>query len=108
MSTTNAGFIIELLVGLVAGWLAGKISLARGLGIGIDLLLGVVGAFVSSWLFLYAIHVSILTSWAGSSLWWLDVVLTSAVGAALLLFALRLVRRQEVKTPPPTSNGNVW
>ena len=40
-----------LLVGLVAGWLAGKIMKGSGYGVVGDIVLGVVGAFVGGFLF---------------------------------------------------------
>lgn len=49
MSTES--IIITLLVGLVAGWLAGKIVWGSGFGLIGDLVVGIVGAFIASWLF---------------------------------------------------------
>lgn len=40
-----------LLVGLIAGWLAGKISHGRGFGCLLDIALGLVGAVVGGWIF---------------------------------------------------------
>ncbi|HLW70058.1 MAG TPA: GlsB/YeaQ/YmgE family stress response membrane protein [Candidatus Binataceae bacterium] len=40
-----------ILVGLVAGWLAGKLMRGRGYGIIADILLGLVGAIIGEWLF---------------------------------------------------------
>ena len=42
--------LIILLVGLVAGWLAGQIVQGTGLGLVADIAIGVVGAFIGSWL----------------------------------------------------------
>jgi uncharacterized membrane protein YeaQ/YmgE (transglycosylase-associated protein family) len=42
--------LIILLVGLVAGWLTGQIVQGTGFGIIGDLLIGIVGAFIGSWL----------------------------------------------------------
>ena len=40
-----------LLVGLIAGWLAGKLSRGRGYGCLTDIILGVLGAFIGGWIF---------------------------------------------------------
>jgi uncharacterized membrane protein YeaQ/YmgE (transglycosylase-associated protein family) len=42
--------LIILLVGLVAGWLAGQIVQGTGLGLVADIAIGVVSAFIGSWL----------------------------------------------------------
>ena len=43
--------LVILVVGLIAGWLAGKIVLGSGLGIIGDIVVGVIGAFIGRWLF---------------------------------------------------------
>jgi uncharacterized membrane protein YeaQ/YmgE (transglycosylase-associated protein family) len=40
-----------LLLGLVAGWLAGKLSRGRGYGCITDIILGLVGSFIGGWVF---------------------------------------------------------
>src|SRR5262249_27176431 len=40
-----------LLVGLIAGWLAGKLSRGRGYGCVTDIIVGVLGAFIGGWIF---------------------------------------------------------
>jgi uncharacterized membrane protein YeaQ/YmgE (transglycosylase-associated protein family) len=47
---SNESLSITLLVGLIAGWLAGQIVRGTGFGIIGDLLIGIVGAFIGSWL----------------------------------------------------------
>jgi len=44
-------FIYWLLVGLIAGWLAGKIGRGRGFGCITDVVLGLVGAYLGGWVF---------------------------------------------------------
>ena len=41
-----------LVLGLLAGWLAGKISRGRGFGCITDIILGVVGSFIGGWIFM--------------------------------------------------------
>ncbi len=45
------GVIGWLLVGLIAGWLAGKVSRGRGFGCIANVLLGLVGAVLGGWIF---------------------------------------------------------
>ena len=51
MYMSGESLIVILFVGLVAGWLAGKIVRGAGFGIIGDILIGIVGAFIASWLF---------------------------------------------------------
>jgi uncharacterized membrane protein YeaQ/YmgE (transglycosylase-associated protein family) len=46
------GFFYWILVGLIAGWLAGKIARGRGFGCITDIILGIVGSFIGGWVFL--------------------------------------------------------
>jgi uncharacterized membrane protein YeaQ/YmgE (transglycosylase-associated protein family) len=45
------GFFYWVLLGLVAGWLAGKIARGRGFGCIADVVLGLVGSFIGGWVF---------------------------------------------------------
>ena len=45
------GFLYWILIGLVAGWLAGKIARGRGFGCIADVVLGFVGSFIGGWVF---------------------------------------------------------
>lgn len=76
--------IIFLLVGLVAGWLAGQFVRGGGFGLVGDLIVGVVGAFLGGWL-LPLIGVS-LTGILG-------LIVTATIGAVILLVILRIVKR---------------
>ena len=44
-------FLYWLLIGLVAGWLAGKIARGRGFGCIADIVLGLIGSFLGGWVF---------------------------------------------------------
>jgi uncharacterized membrane protein YeaQ/YmgE (transglycosylase-associated protein family) len=84
MEISNEGILVILFVGLVAGWLAGKIVRGTGFGIIGDILVGIAGALVASYLFpKLGIHL-------GTGL--LSKILYSAIGAVLLLVIVRLVR----------------
>ena len=51
MHISNEGLLVILFVGLVAGWLAGKVVRGTGFGIIGDIVVGVAGALVASFLF---------------------------------------------------------
>jgi len=75
---------IVLVVGLIAGWLAGQIVQGTGFGIVGDLVIGILGAFVGSWLLPeLGIHL-------GSGL--LAAIINATIGAVVLLFVISLVR----------------
>jgi uncharacterized membrane protein YeaQ/YmgE (transglycosylase-associated protein family) len=84
MRMSNESLIVILFVGLVAGWLAGKIVRGTGFGIIGDILVGIAGAFISSWLFpRLGFHL-------GTGL--VSAIIYSAIGAILLLLIVRLLR----------------
>ena len=47
---SGENLLVILMVGIIAGWLAGQIMQGTGFGIVGDLLIGIVGAFIGSWL----------------------------------------------------------
>jgi uncharacterized membrane protein YeaQ/YmgE (transglycosylase-associated protein family) len=84
MYISSESLIVILFVGLVAGWLAGKIVRGTGFGIIGDILVGIAGAFVASFLFpKLGIHI-------GTGL--ISEIIYSAIGAIVLLLIVRLVR----------------
>ena len=82
MSLTN--LIVFLLIGLIAGWLAGRIMRGGGFGLVGDLIVGVIGAFLGGWIF------GLLGISAGGNI---GLFVTALVGAIVLLFLLRLIKR---------------
>ena len=84
MYLSSEGLIVILFVGLVAGWLAGKIVRGAGFGIIGDILIGIIGAFIASWLFpKLGIHLGVGI---------VSEIIYSAIGAILLLLIVRLIR----------------
>ena len=74
-----------LVVGIVAGWLAGVLVKGGGFGVIGDLVVGVIGAFLGGWLF------STFGASAGGGL--LGSIIVATIGAVVLLFILRLIKR---------------
>jgi uncharacterized membrane protein YeaQ/YmgE (transglycosylase-associated protein family) len=85
MTATVVGFIIFILIGLVAGWLASKLMSGGGYGPIADTLIGIIGAVIGGWLF------SLLGIAAGGGL--IGALVTATIGAILLLFVVRLLKR---------------
>ena len=79
---------VFLIVGLVAGWIAGKIVRGAGFGLIGDMVVGVIGAFIGGWLRMQFHLIPIV---AGSAL--INEIIYAAIGAILLLLVLRLIRR---------------
>jgi uncharacterized membrane protein YeaQ/YmgE (transglycosylase-associated protein family) len=73
-----------LIIGLIAGWLAGKIMKGRGFGLLGNVVIGVIGAFLGGWLF------SLLGISAGG---FIGSLVTALVGAIVLLYLIRLIKR---------------
>ena len=84
MRMSNESILVILFVGLIAGWLAGKIVRGTGFGIIGDILVGIAGALIASFLFpKLGIHL-------GTGL--VSEIIYSAIGAIILLLVVRLVR----------------
>ncbi len=78
--------IVFLVIGLIAGWLAGQIMKGGGFGIIGDLIVGVIGAVIGGWLWEFLKLPSL-------GPWWLTAIIAAVVGACILLFLLRLIKR---------------
>ena len=82
---TTETLLIWVVVGAVAGWLAGLIVKGYGFGLLGNIVVGIVGAFVGGWLFGY-FSVSI-----GTGL--VPAIVAATTGAVVILVLLGLVRR---------------
>ena len=85
MYLSGQSILIILFVGLIAGWLAGKIVQGTGFGLIGDIAIGIVGAFIASWLFPrlgFALGTGMVRE-----------ILDATIGAVLLLVIVRLARR---------------
>ncbi len=73
-----------LVVGLVAGWLAGQFMKGGGYGVVTDVVLGVLGSVVGGWIF------GALGVWPGGGLF--GAVLVAFVGAVTLVWITRRLK----------------
>jgi len=79
-------FVWFILIGAVAGWLAGLIMKGGGFGILGNIIVGILGAVIGGWLF------SLLGISAGGKL--IGALITAVVGAVVLLFIVGLVKKK--------------
>lgn len=79
------GILVWLIIGAVAGWLAGLVVKGGGFGLVVDIIVGIVGAFIGGW----------LSGMVGLSLGGglLGSIITATIGAVVLLFVVRLFKR---------------
>ncbi len=86
---SGQALIIILIVGGIAGWLAGLVTRGSGFGIIGDVIVGLIGSFVGSWL-LRVFHVAVNL---GNPI--IDEGVVAFIGAVVLLAIIGLLR-------PPT------
>lgn len=80
----DQSLLATLVVGFIAGWLAGHIVRGAGFGIVGDVIMGIVGAFIGGWLLpRLGIHLGFGT---------IAAIANATIGAVLLLVLIRLVR----------------
>jgi uncharacterized membrane protein YeaQ/YmgE (transglycosylase-associated protein family) len=79
------GIIAWLIIGAIAGWLAGTLMKGGGFGLIGDIVVGIVGAFIGGWL------AGVLGIAIGSGL--ITSIITATAGAIILILLLRLIKR---------------
>ena len=79
------GIIVWLIIGAVAGWLAGTLVKGGGFGLIGDIIVGIIGAVIGGWL-AGVLHISI-----GGGL--VSTIITATLGAVILIFILRMIKR---------------
>ena len=77
-----------IVVGLIAGFLAGQVVKGGGFGLLGDIIVGVVGGLIGGWISVNLLHFGSMT---GINL---ESILIAFVGAVILLIVIRLIRRR--------------
>lgn len=78
--------IILLVTGAIAGWLSGLIVKGRGFGLPGNIIIGIIGAVLGTWIFdVFNIHL-------GGE--WIGDIARAVIGALVLIFALKIVRKK--------------
>jgi uncharacterized membrane protein YeaQ/YmgE (transglycosylase-associated protein family) len=84
MHMSSESLLVIVLVGLIAGWLAGQIIRGTGFGLIGDLIIGILGAFIGDWLLpQIGIHLGVGI---------VSAIINATIGAVLLLLIVRLLR----------------
>jgi uncharacterized membrane protein YeaQ/YmgE (transglycosylase-associated protein family) len=79
------GIIAWLVIGAIAGWLAGQIVKSGGFGLIVDIIVGIVGAVIGGYL------AGVLGISIGGGL--ISSIIVAVIGAVILLLVLRLIKR---------------
>jgi uncharacterized membrane protein YeaQ/YmgE (transglycosylase-associated protein family) len=79
------GFLTWIVVGLIAGWLAGQVMRGGGYGILVDIILGILGGLVGGWVF------GLLGIWHGGGM--IGSIIVAFIGAVILVGITRLLKR---------------
>ena len=82
------GIIASLIIGAIAGWLGGTIYKGSGLGLFGNVIVGILGGAVGSWLLGGILGVSLGEGWIAS-------ILTGAIGAIVILFLINLIFKKK-------------
>ena len=79
------GIIAWLIVGAIAGWLAGVIVKGAGFGLIGNIVIGIIGAVIAGWL-LPQLGVRLGTGWVAE-------IVNAAIGGIIVLIVLALIKR---------------
>jgi len=79
------GIIAWLIVGAIAGWLAGVIVKGAGFGLIGNIVIGIIGAVIAGWL-LPQLGVRLGTGWVAE-------IINAAIGGIIVLVILALIKR---------------
>ena len=82
------GIFATLIIGAIAGWLGGKIYKGSGLGLLGNIIVGILGSGVGSWLLEKVFSISLGEGWIGS-------IITGAIGAIGILFLMNLIFKKK-------------
>ena len=79
------GFLAWIVVGLIAGWLAGQVMKGGGYGMLVDIILGILGGFLGGWIF------GALGIWHGGGM--IASTVVAFIGAVILVWTTRLLKK---------------
>jgi uncharacterized membrane protein YeaQ/YmgE (transglycosylase-associated protein family) len=82
---SSHGIIVWLIIGAIAGWIAGALVRGGGFGLIGDIVIGIIGALIGGWL-AGALGITIGSGFIAS-------IVTAVIGAVILLVIVRAIRR---------------
>jgi uncharacterized membrane protein YeaQ/YmgE (transglycosylase-associated protein family) len=83
---TSVGWIGYIIIGAIAGWIAGKLVKGSGSGILMNIVIGIVGALIGGFLLSFFLDTA-----AGG--WWFTLF-TAILGSVILLWVVGLVQKK--------------
>jgi len=81
------GILTWLIIGAIAGWLAGQVTKGRGFGLIGNLIIGIIGALVGGWLAGTVFNISNAISGFN-----LTTIIVAFLGAVVVLYVARLIK----------------
>jgi uncharacterized membrane protein YeaQ/YmgE (transglycosylase-associated protein family) len=87
MGGKNVGILTWVVVGVVAGWLAGVVMKGKGFGLIGNMIIGIVGALVGGWLAGALFNISNAVSGFN-----LGTIVVAFLGAVVVLYIARLIK----------------
>ena len=82
------GFLAWIVVGLIAGWLAGRVMKGGGYGVIVDIILGIFGGLLGGWIF------GMLGIWPGGGM--IGSIIVAFVGAVILVWIYSLTEESVI------------
>src|SRR6476469_9768091 len=83
---TSVGWISSIIIGAIAGWIAGKLVKGSGSGILLNIVIGVIGALIGGFLLSCCLD-------TGAGGWWFTLF-TAILGSVILLWIVGMVQRK--------------
>ncbi len=83
----ESGWIVTLVIGAIAGWLAARVLKRTCFGVIGDIIVGVLGGYIGAWLW------DVLHLPPVGGVWFINAIVVSTVGAIVLLVLFRLIRK---------------
>jgi uncharacterized membrane protein YeaQ/YmgE (transglycosylase-associated protein family) len=84
------GLVLNIILGIAAGWITGKLMKGSGYGIWMDLVLGLIGSFVGGWLTSFVLGVDLTTGFN------LTTLVVAVLGAVVVVAIYRLITRRSL------------
>ena len=82
------GWLGAIVIGGIAGWLAGRFMRGGGFGVLINVIIGIVGGIIGNWLLSILPFLSFLQSWGA-----IGSIIIGFIGAVIILFIVGLFKR---------------
>lgn len=80
------GVIAWIIIGIIAGWITGKLMSGGGYGVIVDMIVGLLGALAGGFIMSHVFG-------AASSGGWIYSIVVAVIGAVILTFLLRLITK---------------